>query len=174
MKNDSPKCVIVGGCLDFKNPAGLSFSAMKGLTRELASSGHPNLHCEQSFDVPIQYSIGAHFYFYHIRSGGQEKSFIFDELRKMHLRPASLYESTSLANVEFSRLRSAIACIDPRNNLFREFVPLVCLAVTMVADDHRFHPVLKCRVDRGMVVGQSLPIDGLVPVTDHCFDCWKA
>jgi hypothetical protein len=170
--------VILGGCLDFKIPAGLSCSAMKGLTRELASSGHPNITCEHQIEVLIDDSIGIPFYFYHIRMGAQEKDFVIGELREMHLRPASMYESTSLASLGFHKLHSAVACIDPKSVLFMDLVRLVCLTTTMVADDLRFHPVLKCKADREMWMerasfGTELPLDALVPVTNHRFDSWK-
>jgi hypothetical protein len=176
MKKISSKGVIVGGCLDFKNPVGLSFSAMKGLTRELALSGHPNLHCEQSFDVPIDGSIGAPFYFYHIRKGAQEKDFVVGELRKMHLRPACLYESTSLASLGFSKLHKVASFVNP--NKEDTLVQLVCLASIMIADDQRLYPLLKCRADRDMWVdgatcGENLPLDAFIPVTDRCFNCWN-
>ena len=167
--------VILGGCLDFKTPVGLSFSAMKGLTKRLASTGHSNLNCEHHLDVPVQDSVGVPFYFYPVR--GQEESFVISQLQEMRLRPGSLAECTSLAHVEFSKLLSAIACIDPDDS-FQDLVPLVCLATTMIAELHKFHPVLKCRPDREMVVdgaicGESLTLDGLIPVTDRQFKRWK-
>jgi len=171
--------VILGGCLAFKKPVGLSYSSMRGLTKRLASTGHPNLTCENHIsDIPVQDSVGKDFYFYRIREGGQEKSFVINQLREMRLRPASLAESASLAHVEFSKLRSAIGRIDLENNLFQDLVPLVCLATTMVADTQKFHPILKCRPDREMVVDGAmcdtdLILDGLIPVTDRQFECWN-
>ncbi|MEI6190751.1 MAG: hypothetical protein WCP24_00100 [bacterium] len=170
--------VILGGCLAFKTPVGLSFSAMKGLTKRLALVGQMNLSCEHDLDVPVGESIDKNFYFYHIRKGGQEKKFVIGELREMRLRPSSLSEATSLAHVGFPKLHAAVACIDPEAMIFGDVVQMVCLASTMVTDDQRFHPVLKCRSDRemwvdGCMCGENLILDGLVPVTDYRFDCWK-
>jgi len=171
--------VILGGCLDFKIPASLSFLAMEGLTKKLSLGGQPNSpSCEHQFVVKIEASVGAPFYFYHIRKGAQEKDFIVDELQKMHLRPASLHESASLASLGFHKLHSAVACIDPKSILFMDQVLLTCLTSTVVAGVQSFHPILKCKAGRDMwmdvtVCGESLPLDSLVAVTDRCFDSWK-
>ena len=170
--------IILGGCLDFKIPAGLSFSAMRGLTKKLSCGGRPIPSCEHQFVVTITDSIGAPFYFYHIRKGAQEKDFVVDELQKMHLRPASLHESTSLASLGFHKLHSAVTCIDPKSVIFMDLVQLTCLTSTVVAGDQIFHPILKCKAGRDMwmdvaMCGESLPLDSLVAVTDRSFDSWK-
>lgn len=169
---------ICGGCLDFKTPVGLSFLAMKGLTKRLSHVGRLSLVCEHQFDVPISGSVGKPFYFYHVRKGGQEKGFVVGELQKMRLRPATMYESTSLAHAGFQRIRAAVECIDRGWFTLRDSVPFVCLATTMVADDLRFHPVLNCRSGRemwveGTIGEECLPLDGLVPVTNHGFQHWN-
>ncbi len=170
--------VMIGGCLDFKIPAGLSSSAMSGLTKKFAYGGQPVLNCEHQFVVPIDGSVGAPFYFYHIRKGAQEKDFIVGELQKMHIRPASMDESASLTSLGFHKLHSAVACIDPKSILFMDLIQLVCLTSTVIAGDQRFHPILKCKAGRDMwmdisMCGESLPLDALIPVTDRGFDSWN-
>ncbi len=178
MKRFGNNGVILAGCLDFKIPAGLPLSAMRGLIKKLSIGGRPNLSCEHQFVVPIEGSIGVPFYFYHIRKDAQEKDFIVNELQKMHLRPASLHESTSLANLGFHRLRSAVTCIDPKSVIFTNQVLLTCLTSTVIAGVKNFHPILKSKAGRDMwmdvaMCGESLPLDALVAVTDHRFDSWK-
>ena len=167
---------ILGGWLDFKTPASIP-NAMKGLLADLRLRGRPNVGCDHHVVVPIEESVGQPFCFYHIREGGQREDFVVRELQKMRLRPSSLAEAVSLPQVGFPKLRATVACIDPDSMIFEYHVALVCLAVTMTADEWNFHPVMKCKPSGDVVMEKGphngiLPLHGLIPVTDRRFDCW--